>query len=69
MVKACYLTIIMHHPTSPKNPRTLETMRGIGQLTMAFTLVGSREIPSFKIMNPKQATLSHKESALALFSI
>ena len=47
------LTNTLHQPASPKNPRTSETLRGIGQLTIASTLAGLGEIPSLETINPK----------------
>ncbi len=52
-MSAYFLTKILHHPARPKNPRTFETLRGIGQATTASTLAGSGEIPSFETMKPR----------------
>ena len=53
VMKACFWKNTLHQSISPKNPCTLDTLRGIDQLTMASTLAGSREIPSFETMNPR----------------
>ena len=53
VMKAYSLTNTLHYPSSPKNPHTSKTLWGIGQLTMASTLFGSREVPSFETINPR----------------
>ena len=68
VMKAYSLANILHHPVNPRNPRTSETLRGIGHLTMASTLAGSGEIPSLETTNPRYATLSTKKVHLLFFA-